>query len=554
MSFYDDASIVLIPSGYKTSKLYSQKPTDGSGDLTFTRTGSTATRVNENGLIERCRTNLSLHSEDFTNAAWVKDGATVSGNTVVAPNGTQTMDSITFGTSGNNIYQQFAVSSGVPYTFSVWLSVPSGTQTVEIGNINVNVYTTVTVTTTPTRFTVTQTSSGTTRFPTIRATGAYTIYAWGAQFELGDIATAYIPTTTAAVTVGPIANLPRLDYTGGGCPKLLMEPTRTNLITYSEAFNNAAWTKLDATVVQNVAISPDGYQNADRIVVTSVGGGDCRQTISYTSGTTYAFSVFVKKESTFNLVGITVVTQAAIQFNIDTNAFSTIALLNGWTLSSTKYDDYGNGWKRISVVLVAGTTGSYGTRLAEVRNTGNGTSGILFYGAQLEAGSYATSYIPTFNASVTRNQDICVKGSISSLIGQTEGTIYAEFNLSNYNTVKALSTIDVGSTTNFISVAVNSGIPRLVVREAGVSSNLMILTQLPLGNYKLAIGYKAGDYVMYINGQQVGASTSTVYPVGTLTQYILNNASYGELADGYNQAILFKTRLSNSDLATLTTL
>ena len=78
MSFYSDASLVLIPSGTKTSKVYSQKPTDGTGDLTFTR-ASDATRVNSAGLIEKVHTNILLQSNTFSNASWAKDGTTLTG-------------------------------------------------------------------------------------------------------------------------------------------------------------------------------------------------------------------------------------------------------------------------------------------------------------------------------------------------------------------------------------------------------------------------------------------------------------------------------------------
>jgi hypothetical protein len=60
MSYFDDASLVMIPSGYKTSKVYSVKPTDGTGDLAFTRSNDTATRVGPDGLIEKVRTNVAF--------------------------------------------------------------------------------------------------------------------------------------------------------------------------------------------------------------------------------------------------------------------------------------------------------------------------------------------------------------------------------------------------------------------------------------------------------------------------------------------------------------
>ena len=90
-SFYTDASLVMIPSGYKDQKVYCAKPVDGSADLTFSR-ASNATRVNSSGLVEKVRTNLALYSEDLTNAAWTNFNMTISANATTAPNGTTTAD------------------------------------------------------------------------------------------------------------------------------------------------------------------------------------------------------------------------------------------------------------------------------------------------------------------------------------------------------------------------------------------------------------------------------------------------------------------------------
>jgi len=101
MSFYTDASLVMIPSGYKTSKVYSAKPVDGSGDLTFTRSNDTATRVNSSGLIERVRTNVAWPSEDYT-TNWVPKNGVVTANTTANPiDGAITADTFTVNTAIN---------------------------------------------------------------------------------------------------------------------------------------------------------------------------------------------------------------------------------------------------------------------------------------------------------------------------------------------------------------------------------------------------------------------------------------------------------------------
>jgi hypothetical protein len=116
-----------------------------------------------------------------------------------------------------------------------------------------------------------------------------------AQVETGDIATDYIATTTAAVSVGPVANVPRLDYLDSSSPRLLLEPQRTNLNTYSEDISQAQYGKNRCTVSANGVVSPDGYTNADKIVQdpSNTAWGGLTQVYSPT-GPAHAFSTFAK--------------------------------------------------------------------------------------------------------------------------------------------------------------------------------------------------------------------------------------------------------------------
>mgnify|MGYP007053423483 CR=1 FL=1 len=115
----------MIPSGYKEDVVYSQIPTDGSGDLSFTR-ASNGTRINSAGLVEVCPWNLLEYSEDFSNATWGKVSATITANTTVAPNGTTTADTLVI-TSGGYLLQQPTISIGVG--FAVTISIYAKNQT-----------------------------------------------------------------------------------------------------------------------------------------------------------------------------------------------------------------------------------------------------------------------------------------------------------------------------------------------------------------------------------------------------------------------------------------
>ena len=564
MSFFDDASLVMIPSGYKTSKVYSVKPTDGTGDLAFTRSNDTATRVGPDGLIEKVRTNLILQSQDFT-TNWGGTSLSVTANTTANPlNGAVNADTITLtgATTQKFIAQSFVFSGN--YTTSVYLKAGThqfvqlmlGTDPTPFANFDL-----VNGTASATGSTATIVSAGsgwyrcsmsftsvigttvfitaadslaTSRFQPTASTGTY--IAFGYQLETGDIATPYIATTTAAVSVGPVANVPRLDYLNSSCPKLLLEPQRTNLALNSESFNNATWTKSNATITANTTVSPDGTQSADTAVITA-GGYIYAEFFPYAAvtGQSATLSVFAK------------------------NATSTLLVFGGATTAGTdvyKIENYGNGWYRHSVVRTFTATAS--TTLQFIIDL-VGTS--ILWGAQVEGSNsaYATSYIPTLGASVTRGADACSKTGISSLIGQTEGTLFLEMNINKRVNLGGLGPngIEIRNATNsaiYLGTAyASSQAFGVYINNAGSFSTLISTSNNALGTYKMAVGYSSAGFVFYLNGVQIGTS-ATLPPVATYSDFGLITfdgltTAQGELIE---QALLFKTRLSNSDLAALT--
>jgi len=190
---------------------------------------------------------------------------------------------------------------------------------------------------------------------------------------------------------------------------------------------------------------------------------------------------------------------------------------------------------------------------------GDGTSGIFIWGAQAEAGAYATSYIPTTTATVTRNFDLINKAGVSTLIGQTEGTIYAEIlvkQITQDYLICALS--PTGLSTTYAVVFKVDAVGRLVsqVYAAGVIVvNIVNLTPFVVGNiYKVAFGYKSGNSVVFLNGTQVGTTDTDVFVLTTLNAVSLVNTGY--YVTGGQQAVkstvLFKTRLTDDQLILLT--
>jgi hypothetical protein len=558
-SFYEDASLVVIPSGYKTSKIYAEKPTDGSGDLTFTR-ASGATRVASNGLIEKVRTNLLTYSQDFSNAAWIVDAGLTKTLSQTDPNGGTTA-ALFSGTSGSNLTVGHAVTltANVPNTISIWIKgSASGSVSLRIDDSGAGPQYDINYTTSWQRFSVTKTVD---QSSCVFVVGGY--FTWGVgeniylafgQAETGDIATDYIPTTTAAVSVGPVSNVPRLDYLGSTCPRLNLEPQRTNVITYSE--DVTTWGQNQTPVVTlNNGTAPDGYQGADKVVVNAASEGFYNFSGgNVTSGTTYTTSIFIKYISGatnlyFGFAGTGFGGDNYNSFNIQNGTVSSSAAGNTCSVVS-----YGNGWYRLINTKTASATNTGGFILYGV---GSPEVQYFVWGAQLEAGAYATSYIPTLGASVTRVADAASKTGISSLIGQTEGTLYVEidFNGTGFGTENDFFIyVGNGSNTSSIYIDYYNNLFRFVVFTGG-SLTAYFDTATTNGTHKIALAYKSGSYAAYKNGVQIGVDAAAANPPTCSIFSLKGGASgFGSITNNTKQALLFKTRLTNAQLAELTTL
>ena len=367
----------------------------------------------------------------------------------------------------------------------------------------------------------------------------------------GDMTVTRATTATRVNSLGLIEsvanNVPRLDYLNESCPSLLVEPQRTNLVPYSEQFDNVAWLKSTQSgtlnVTANYEISPDGTQNADRIQMTISGFNsysDVVQIFSTTAGISYTYSVYLKSLS----------------------GTPTIAILYDSATATNKLVTLTNDWKRYTFTINPSGIFIYPRILLENGITSN-SADILAWGSQLEVGSYATSYIPTTTASVTRNADVISKTGISSLIGQTEGTLFVEevYDASianNGGLDDTLVSLTDGTSSNLISIfhyGLGIGNVLFFIRLSG-ATQVAISTSTPTsGTYKIALAYKNNDVVGYINGIQIGTDTSATIPatsVITLVDPITTNAATKTVKR--KNVSVWKTRLTNAELATLTTL
>ena len=565
MSFYTDASLVMIPSGYKDQKVYCAKPVDGSADLTFSRGSDIeATRVASNGFIQKAKVNLLLQSNSY-DTTWASASVTEAGGQTGYDGSSDAW--LLEKNALNGRLQQVIVSSGVQ-TFSVYAK--AGTKN----------WTSLMVTTgSGDRVCFFDLQNGVTGFnanliekkiEAVGTSGWYrcsitfnetsatariyvsdgnndnsgtsgNIYIQDAQLNYGLVAQEYQETTTTSVVSGITNDLPRLDYSGGAsCPSLKLEPSRSNILPQSEFFG-ASWSASNITITSNATTSPEGVENATTIENTSA-SNYLVYGASVTASTTYQFSFYAK--------------------NVDATVANVIFYdaSNSAVISTTSYvGDLTTEWKRLdfSVTTPVGCTSLN-------INIVNGLSGSMhIWGAQLEAGAYATSYIPTYGTSATRTAEECKKTGISSLIGQTEGTLFVEVDTAVLGDIyggnnRRFLTISDGTTNNRIVIAQNrttDAINLAVITSATLVADISTASNQS-GIKKIAVGYANNDFVLYVNGVQIGTDTSGGVPPCSR----LGVGVYETAAQNYNaacpikQALLFKTRLSNSDLAALTSL
>jgi hypothetical protein len=301
----------------------------------------------------------------------------------------------------------------------------------------------------------------------------------------------------------------------------------------SEEFNDASWGKSGGvTITANFDTAPNGLTTADRWV--SLGGSfpQISQAITVVSGTTYTASLYVKSDGTAQIAQRILIGGTGVNFTPN------------------------NTWQRITVSFTAASTSV--NFVIATNSPVAPASSFVIWGAQVETGSVATSYIPTVAATATRNADVISKTAVSELIGQTEGTLYAEVDVSKLlgTVVRGMLTISNNTTSNRIQIGFTGASANTIrVIYSGASTlnyNFAITTT---GIYKIAFAYSAASTAFYVNGSLVSASVGNSFSASVGNVY-LGSVFDGTLAlnDRIRAAALYTTRLSNAQLQSLTTL
>jgi hypothetical protein len=326
-------------------------------------------------------------------------------------------------------------------------------------------------------------------------------------------------------------NKPRIDYLNDSNGALLLEPQRTNLALSSEEINNTGFWQLtnSGTITANSTISPDGYQNADTLNAGAA-FSQVQGTILGTSGVVYTVSIWVKR-----ITGTGNVFLRAVE-----NANTLIAVTSDWQ-------------RFTATVTSTTTTIRIGINLA--------TSGdaVAVWGGQIEAGSYATSYIPTQGATATRVAEVCIDAGNNQVINSTEGVLYVEIAALVTSGENRVITISDGSSNNSSRIQLYTNTNEIEMRTV-VGGVVQALERVAISNTlnfnKIAYKYKANDFQLYVNGSKLRFDTSgSVSAAGTYNAINFDDGSgsaifYGKARDirVYNEA------LTDAELISLTTL
>lgn len=437
----------------------------GSLDPRITFSRPTSGTYYDGVTVAKAEENLLRQSQALGASPWLVDGVTVTSNTTAAPDGTTTADTITV-SSGvfKKVIQYGAVSAGVTYTFSVY--VQGGTSTAvtlyaggftvssasisgpgtlgSLGSSGLVITALSTSQWTRVSMTFTASSSSTASefniYPgnwSSQSVGD-SVIAWGAQLEQRDFMGPYVATTDSAV-IGALfprlltapAGVPRIDHdpVTGQRLGLLIEEGRTNGIRWSQDFSANNWTKVGITLTPGSVVAPDGSVTGS--VVTMTASGYVLQSVTTVNGANASVSgsIYIKNVNCTSSDVLTINLSDGVVGTITMNfkpldgSFVVPAASNSWSSVSRTVTNVGNGWWRI---IFSGTTTQWTSGWLEVVSSNSGRS-YAIWGAQIEAGSVPTSYIPTGAAAVTRAADDARALSLPPWFNYSEGTICADF-------------------------------------------------------------------------------------------------------------------------------
>jgi hypothetical protein len=409
-------------------------------------------------------------------------------------------------------------------------------------------------------------------FTVVSGTAFVSLSGSGGNYSAGTYSFYWVPVGPSLFLENPangttcvLDNISVKEYLGttatGATPKgLLIEEQRTNLCLYSESFQSGPWTQNNATDIANSTVAPNGTTTADTLVASV---GTAAHTI--TSGALnpaagIAASVYAKM-GTASVIQLFIGGTATPYANFDLSVGTATAFGSGTAASITPV---GNGWYRcvMTTTLTTATSLQIGivpsTSSARAASwTATGTETVFIWGAQLEAGAFATSYIPTVASQVTRAADSAsmIGNNFARWYNQTEGSFFASMDYMSATTTAWVlaSHSGVAATTNdYLAFVKNSGAAhrQTIVASGASQGNLDVSGAVAGVVYKYAGCYKTNDAAFTVGG-------ATPLTDSTVTLPVPNSLQVGNLFNQYlnghiQRLAYYPRRLANSELQSIT--
>jgi hypothetical protein len=386
---------------------------------------------------------------------------------------------------------------------------------------------------------------------------------------VGDFTFTRASTGTRIAPTGLIEEVPsgdsRLDYDllNGkvvNCPHYLLEPARTNSILYSEDFSQSYWTKGGASVVSDAAISPSGLQNADLIIEDTSNGLHLMYcSLSQVLDRADTISVYVKNvNSKYIQLTSNNTTTLGLKIIFDLE----LGVVDSELFGTGSIESVGNGWYRLTATGTSGSTGSTGVGFRFLDNSkneqyiGNGSNSLYLWGFQYETiSSYATSYIPTNGAAVTRAAETANGSGDAATFNDSEGVLMVEIAALADDLTNRILSLSNGAYNNSTRIGYNTtsnSIEYRVVSSSSIQAQLIYALPDIKTNNKISVKYKSNDFALWVNGFKVATDLSGLTSIGLDR---LNFDDGGGAADFYGktrEVQYFDSALTDAQLETLT--
>jgi len=575
MSLYNRSSLIQVPSLYKDGTLVSTIPEDRSGDFTVARGSNlSATRVNKDGYIEKGYENLLLQSNSFDTLPWRNANAIpTSGQS--GYDGSNNAWLLQANVTGQN-FRYYDISVSSVYTISIyakagttnwfffyavngtgaWFDLGNGV----VGTLNSGVVSSSIESVGDGWYRCSATYNGSLSSMrvylsdgnnNVNATTGANIYIQDAMLNQGLVAYPYVETTTAPVAGGILEDMPRLDYHDPDSPNpksfpaLLLEPQRTNSLAQSEYFDgyyaNFGGVSFDTNTSET--LSPEGLYNATKL-------------ISSTNNTQQA----IYKNITLATPTLTCYAKAAEYTSFTLKLSGAVACSftltgNGSTgynpgVSAQSIEPVGNGWYKCSISATTNSVYAW-ISMSAGNLQGDGTSGIYIWGAQLEQGSYPTSYIPTYGTSQTRLGDSFQNDTNTSPLGTIgQGTWFVELQKLGDDLNQALYLAPTTSNAQQIRLHFDAQNARFRDARNGyltIGGGVDIKTSMT--KMALSIDTTSSIAKVYANGSQLGSDYTLQANPFEFSRIVAEGRGFI-----LKQSLFFPTALSDDECIALTTI